>query len=312
VQYTGRDVADVMRRAQVPAEFIRAGSFGAEIQRQRHGGTLKTTSIKDAANSVNAGQKIPNGGVLTNRDADYVAALVRPPEPSQFPGGTEDPGYKIMQRAYEYGQEFEEIYETRSTLDEERNTIVAGGISYKLAEGAIERTNPKAYGEMQTKLAQVATGNRAVMALAKKIRTHGLSGIFTPEGGINIPGFNTEDEATMTLANRRITLAMQYIKTHDPTARISDKDLEVGENAMGGFMTKGKKFLDFIQSLDGDAYNNTQRKQIENFLGWIAIEAQAMATLEFENSLVPSYNDMVTQAEDAQELQLWIDEQGAK
>ena len=37
-----------------------------------------------------------------------------------------------------------------------------------------------------------------------------------------------------------------------------------------------------------------------------------MVTLEYENSLVPSYNDMLRQAEDAQELQLWIDEHGAK
>jgi hypothetical protein len=312
VQYTDRDVSKVMRDARVPAEIIRAGSFGAEIQRQSHGGTLKTTSIKDAANAVNSGKRIPNGGVLTNRDADYVAALVQPPDPALFPGGADDPGYKIQQRAYEYGQEFEEIYETRSTLDEERNTIVAGGISYKLAEGAIERTDTAAYKDMQKKLAQVATGNRAVMQLAKKIRTHGLSGIFTPEGGINIPGFNSEDEATMTFANQTITQAMQYIKTHDPTARISDKDLEVGERALGSFMSKGGKFLDFVQSLDGDSYNNTKRRQIENFLAWIAIEAQAMVTLEYENSVVPSYNDMMRQAEDAQELQLWIDEHGAK
>jgi len=305
-------VKDHLKRHRVPAEIIRSGSFGAEIQAQRHGGTLKVTSIKDAANAVNSNRLIPNGGVLTNRDADYVASLVQPPRAELFPGGADDPGYKIQMRAYEYGQEFEEIYETRSTLDEERNTIVAGGNNYKLAEGAIERTDKKAYDAMQGKLAQVATGNRAVMNLAKKIKTHGLSGIFTPEGGINIPGFNSEDEMTMTLANQTITQAMQYIKTHDPTARISDKDLEVGERALGSFLSKGGKFLDFVQSLDGDSYNNTKRNQISNFLAWIAIEAQAMVTLEYENSLVPSYNDMLRQAEDAQELQLWIDEHGAK
>ena len=312
VQYTDRDVKEHLRQHRVPAEIIRSGSFGAEIQAQRHGGTLKVTSIKDAANAVNSNRLIPNGGVLTNRDADYVASLVQPPRAELFPGGADDPGYKIQMRAYEYGQEFEEIYETRSTLDEERNTIVAGGNNYKLAEGAIERTDKKAYDAMQGKLAQVATGNRAVMNLAKKIKTHGLSGIFTPEGGINIPGFNSEDEMTMTLANQTITQAMQYIKTHDPTARISDKDLEVGERALGSFLSKGGKFLDFVQSLDGDSYNNTKRNQISNFLAWIAIEAQAMVTLEYENSLVPSYNDMLRQAEDAQELQLWIDEHGAK
>jgi len=297
--------------ADVPRRVAKAGGYGLAFITDPTAGTgepsHKTTSLAEGLSDIAAGKKIRNGGFIMNADADLVAAMVPEPNPALYEGGRDGAGYKIAKQAYDFGQEFEEIYETRATVDGQRNTIIVGGASYKLAEGALARTDETVFREMQEKLAEVNTGQKAMMALAKQIRTHGVSGIFTPEGGFNIPGINTADETTMLLANRTITNAMQYIKTHDPTARISDKDLEVGERAMGGFLTKGGKILDFLQSLDGDSYNNTKRRQIENFLVHIAIEAQRMVWEKFENELVPDYNTMIQTAEDADELQKFID-----
>lgn len=315
---TEKEVADVITKprseggANVPQRVAKAGGYGLAFITDPEEGTgepsHKTTSLAEGLQDIAAGKRIRNGGFIMNADADLVSAMVPPPNPTLYVGGAAGAGYKIAKQAYDYGQEFEEIYETRATVGGQRNTIVAGGMSYKLSEGAIERTDEKAYGEMQKKLAEVATGTKALRALATQIRTHGIQGIFTPEGGFNIPGFNTDDETTLLLANRTITNAMQYIKTHDPTARISDKDLEVGQNAMGAFMTKGSKFMDFLQSLDGDSMNNTKRKQIENFLVHIAVESQRMVWEKFENSLVPDYNTMISMAQEADEVQKFIDQ----
>jgi len=321
---TEEEVANVITKsrraggADISKEVADAGGFGLAYQLKITGeGTAKTTSIAEALNDIAAGKPIRNGGLLMNQDADLVSLMAPEPDERLYPKElierngemvrVHGADYYIAHKAWEYGREFEEIYETRATVDNQRNTVVAGGMSYKLAEGSVARTNEKEYILMRDKVAEVATGMKSMKQLAEGIRTHGLSGMFTPEGGINIPGFNTADEFTMTLDNKMITASMQFIKKHDPTARISDKDLDVGRQAMGNFLTRGGTIIDFMQSLDGDSMNNTKRRQIENFLVSVIAESQRMLFEKYENELVPDYNTSMKVAEDAREMQKFID-----
>lgn len=314
--FTRQESAKALRSAGVPEEVVKNDGYGVAYRLKQGEGSAKTTTITQAVNAINNNELIPNGGLLLNRDADYVQQHILPPDPSQYAAGVDGAAYKAAQSLYEYGQEYEEIYETRATVGGQRNTIVAGGMTFKLAEGAPERgTTPdarRAYMEMQGKLGESATGMRTARALAKQIRSHGLAGIFTPEGGINIPGINTDDPATLKLTERMITQGMQYIKKHDPTARISDQDLKVGREATSGYDTKTGRVIDFLQSLDGESKNNAKRRQIERFIVASVIEAQRLMYEKYENSLVPSYNTMTRTNEEINEMQLWIDTQGAK
>jgi hypothetical protein len=307
-----QQTSQYLRSEGVPQEVVKHDGYGVAYRLRQGEGKAKTTTITQAVNAINNNELIPNGGMLMNRDADYVQQMINAPDPAQYPAGVEGAGYKAAKKLYDYGQQYEEIYETRATVDGQRNTIVAGGQTYKLAEGAPERTDAKLYSEMQGKLAENATGMRVARGLAKRIRTHGLSGIFTPEGGLNIPGFNTDDPTSLRFVESMITQGMQYIKKHDPTARISDQDLKVGREATAGYDTKAGRIIDFLQSLDGNTKNNTKRKQIERFIGAAVIEAQRMTFEKYENSLVPSYNTLTKVNEEVNEIQLWIDTEGAK
>lgn len=307
---TRKDVANELRQHEVPSQVLKDGSYGRAFRLEQGEGGIGALTWEQALADVAAGRKLSEGGFLMNRDADFFKAMLPEPKRSQFPppkDGRDSPEYVFAKQIYDYGQEYEEIYEARATVDGQRNTIVAGGMSYKLAEGAIARTDPKAYKKMQEKLADVASGIRASKVLSDQIQRVGLSGMFTTDDGFQIPGITTGDPSTLRMQNQLITQAMQYIKTHDPTARISDKDLEVGRQAMAGFATKGGAFMDFIQSLDFDPSNNTKRKQIERFLVAISVESQRLAWEKFENELVPDYNTMVSTREDAMEMQNWLD-----
>lgn len=295
--------------ASIPKRVAEAGGYGLATSIDPVSGTgegsLGITSVYDGVSAVLANKTIPNGGMLLNRDADILKAIVPKPKRNQF---KHEDQYTRAVNHWQRGQDYSEIYEGRSKVAGERNTIVAGGMAYRLSDLSEARTDAKAYGEIQSKIAQQVTGQKGIMKLAKQIRTHGLQGMFTPEGGINIPGLNTSDPATMLMVNKMITNAMTYIKTHDPTARISDKDLEVGMEAMGDFMTTGGKLLDFFQTvLDGDSQNNTKRIQIERFFATIAIASQEMLWDEFEDDMVPTYNTMVKADEEALKLRKFID-----
>lgn len=310
---TRQEIAQYLRSEGVPAEVIRDDGYGVAYRLKQGEGKAKTTTITQAVNAINNGEEIPNGGMLMNRDADYVQQKILPPDPAQYPAGVEGAGYKAAKKLYDYGQQFEEIYETRATVDGSRNSIVAGGQIYKLAEGAPERTDVELYNKMKEKVSENATGMRVARGLAQRLRTHGLSGIFTPEGGINIPGFNTDDPTVLRHVEALITQGMQYIKKHDPTARISDQDLKVGREATAGYDSKKMRVLDFFQSfLDGNSYNNTARKTMERFIAASVIEAQRMTFEKYENSLVPSYNTLTKVNQDVNDLQLWIDTEGAR
>jgi hypothetical protein len=83
---------------------------------------------------------------------------------------------------------------------------------------------------------------------------------------------------------------MQYIKTHDPTARISDQDLIIGLEAAANYRGKGDKFVEFFQSIIGV---ETKRKQVEYFMGKVLVEAQRIMYQKLEDDIVPDYNTMI-------------------
>ena len=95
-----------------------------------------------------------------------------------------------------------------------------------------------------------------------------------------------------------IAQAMNFIKTHDPTARISDQDLKVGEKAAAAYKAGGREFLDFVQHVFG--MDLTQAKQAANFLRVVAVGAQKIAMAENYNTLVPSYESAAEYGRQAQ------------
>jgi len=83
---------------------------------------------------------------------------------------------------------------------------------------------------------------------------------------------------------------MLYIKTHDPTARISDQDLRVGMEAAANYVGNGAKFVDWMQSM----FNvSTKRDQIQAFMGKVLVEAQRIMYQKLEDDIVPDYNTMM-------------------
>ena len=161
--------------------------------------------------------------------------------------------------------------------------------------GSRDKDNFKRIREETTKKARATNG---LMNAAKTIRNVGLSGLFRKEENGSytwqIPGLTNDNATNMMLMRDAITSAMTYIKTHDPTARISDKDLEVGFEAAANYQGKGDKILDFFQSIVG---NDTKRRQIEKYMARVVVEAQRIWWTDMQNDLVPDYNTLGAMAE---------------
>jgi hypothetical protein len=153
----------------------------------------------------------------------------------------------------------------------------------------------KDYERVQAEISKFRDILSAMQKSAKTIREVGVTSMWeTDEDGkthLTFPGWFTNDNsATMMVQREAITQAMQYIKTHDPTARISDQDLKVGLQAAADYVGGADKFADWMQSL----FNvSTKRDQIQAFMGKVLVEAQRIMFQRLEDDIVPDYNTMI-------------------
>ena len=284
---------------QAPRHIAKEGSFARAIAKEANESVVGITTWDQAQEDIDGNRKIRNGGLTGTRDAEIVSASIQPPDPKTYKGGEENLNYLHDLKRHEYMQAYPEVLERPSAMAGERATITAGGRTYVVLAGARDE---KTYTRVREEIVKTTRLIDGLNSMAQLIKKKGISGIFTDEGGFNIPGLNTSDPATLKKFNKAITQAMNFIKTHDPTARISDKDLEVGERAAVPYLGKGDAFLDFIQSLDGNPMNNTKRKQIERFLGALAVEASNTLFYEIENEVVPNYNALIQQKKISDEI----------
>ena len=271
-------------------------SFSALYAETKGGSGFGITTWDEAWNALGQGKKIPHGGVTGNEDAKIVAEYAPAPNPEFFPGGTNSLQYQMVKRVHDYAQEYPEVYERASTIDKERNAIhTANGFYIVRAEA---RGDQKAYEKAAAEIVKADRLSSDAWATAKKIEEHGISGWFDTNGQFQIPGLTTRDPANMEVFTMSIAQAMNFIKTHDPTARISDQDLKVGEKAAAAYKAGGREFLDFVQHVFG--MDLTQAKQAANFLRVVAVGAQKIAMAENYNTLVPSYESAAEYGRQAQ------------
>ena len=277
---------------RVKPHIAKEGSFARVVAEDQNKSFRGITTWDQALDDIGAGKRIRNDGMTGIDDAEVVAEALKDqvPRPEMYKGGADSLHYKAAMQQWKYAQDYPEILERDSFLSGEYAKIRAGGKWYTIMPGSRDKDNYKRIREETTKMARATNG---LEATAKTIRTVGLSGLFRKEedGSYTwqIPGLTNDNSENMMLMRNSITAAMTYIKTHDPTARISDKDLEVGFEAAANYMGKGDKFVDFIQSIVG---NDTKRRQIEKYLARVVVEAQRIWWTDMKNDLVPDYNTL--------------------
>jgi hypothetical protein len=303
-------IRDIVQSGQAPAHIGKFESFAQAAFAEKNLGTNTPGITKwgEAIADINAGRPIRNGGVTGTADARVIASRAPMPDPSQYRNAQHSDGrastaYQVARDIVERGERFPEIYERPSSFNGERNTITAGGKTYRVKAGA---RDAKTYERVRENVVKKEALTSALYNMSDLVRRKGLQGIFTDEGGINIPGLTTGDPGADLIGQNVITQAMNYIKTHDPTARISDKDLEVGERAATPFMSSWGKFLDLVQSLDGVPENNTLRQKVTRFLAKLGVEAARIAWTEIENEVVPDYNTQQEMLKRTQEVENFV------
>lgn len=302
--------------AEIPGDakrrnfILQEGGYGRAAAANAGFPTSTITRIDDAFDAYSKGDPIPGDGFNRSEDAIIFAKLIkgRPPRRNKF--RTEE-GWEEAKRQHEFQTRHWEIFEQESV----QNTIDTGGGRVFRVKGVspARRTDANGtnrYYEIVDKMVEGQEYVNKLVRVAKNYRRVGPgSGFFNEnEGAFSIPGLTTTDPGTKELAQDVTRLAMGFIKSEDPTARLSDKDLEVGEAAMG-LMASGKiKLLDIFQSLDGKYDTNTIRLSMERYLQGIAVEAQKAYYRKFANDLVPDYNTATALAEEADKTQLWLNQ----
>lgn len=299
---------EAVRSGYAPPHIAKYGSYAAAVFASKNAGAHPpgVTNWGEAIADLNANREIRNGGMASTQDARVVAAMAPMPDPSQYDGGEASAAYKLAKSIVERGEKFPEIYERPLSYDGVRNTITAGGNRYLVKAGS---RDPDTYERLTEEVRKKESLTSSLYDMAELVRTKGLSGLFTDEG-FQIPGITGTDSGSLKLYESAVTQAMNYIKKHDPTARISDQDLRVGLEAAVPFTGRVDKLIDIIQSLDGDPQGNTKRKQIQRFLAKLAVETSRMLWENIENDVVPDLATQQQRAERARKIDEFVYEGG--
>jgi hypothetical protein len=290
---------------QIPHHVAQNGSYARTIRKDANLGVKGVLTWGQGVRMIMRGQAFPPEapGMTGTEDARVVSSLIPPTDPSMYKDGVENDGYKEAERRRELGLRFPEIYERPSSRDNEENsTIQVGGRTYIVRAGHRGKEEYTKAKEDIIKSVRVTDG---LMQMATLISKNGLSGIFTSEG-LQLPGITDPNPAMMEVTNRSIIQAIDFMKTQDPTARLSDQDRRAGEQAMGEFLSGKATFIDALQSLDGKFEDNTKRQQIERFLIGVAIEAERILNYEAGNAIVPDYQTLLKASHRSQRLYEWI------
>jgi hypothetical protein len=302
----GRVLAERAKRELHVEPWIadRFGSIAlAEVAQEGSGRTgYGVTTWEQALEDYEAGRPIRNGGMSGTPDAEVFAHFAPPPNPNLYAGGTDSATYKMALEHYNFGKRFPEVYERRTSFGEERSTIVTpGGKVYRVVAGA---RDAKTYERLRADVTKAETFVRGLYNMAKIVRHQGLSGIATGEG-FELPGITTDDPTSMEFINFRLVQAMDFIKTQDPTARLSNEDVKQGLQAMAPFLTKKMKFIDLLQSINGIEDNNV-RHSVERFMAALAVETIRGLRQSLANDVVPDFEGMKKEERDIEQIDNWI------
>jgi hypothetical protein len=233
--------------------------------------------------------------------------MIAEPRRSVFAAGKDGQSlYDLTLDNWRHGQDFPEIYEAPGSIAGQRNNIKAGNRNYRLLRSSAARTKPSEYKKLADDMAEMSEGIELMERLADELMRVGPSGLFD-EGGFTLPGITSTDPTKFIITREAILGAMQFIKQNDPTARISDQDIKLGDKAMGDILSGKFKFIDFVQSFAGTgATDNTIRKSLRNYFQELAIQARASYWKKHQNDLIPSAETLRVLEEDTKRRQKFV------
>jgi hypothetical protein len=291
---------------------IKHGGFGAAADAEVGSPTADTLRMQPAVNSYVKGEQFTaNDGVVDGfdhvSDAQFFASVVPPPRPSMYSNPAD---YADAHDMWTYNKNHYEVFEAPGV----QNSFTAGKRGYRI-KGTSTARNQDAQGQTRYNLIAAKiqdswtfVGNLRDTAINIRRVGVGSGGWFNEEeGGFAIPGLFSTDVGTKELQNTTLRLAMGFIKTEDPTARLSDNDIKIGEKAMalsgeGKFVT----LVDIFQSLDGDFEDNTIRVAMDRYMQKLALNAQKAIIQQWQNDIVLDYNSSVKFREESNATQRWL------
>jgi hypothetical protein len=269
---------------------------------------------RDAQMIYAKGGDLPKGGFADDRDAQVFASWIetRPPLRKNYKS---QEAFQLARDHHKFQANHYEIFEAPGR----QSTIENGSRSFR-----VKRTSPMrdstgpGLGEYNKAVAKLVEGGEYIDKLAQVARDYRRvgpgSGFFnSEEGAFSMPGFTSSDEGKKSLNQYVTRLAMGFIKSEDPTARLSDKDLEVGQAAMGLAANGTIRMLDIMQSLKasvtGRKYSENQvRVSMNRYLQVVALRAQMSYYKKFSNDLIPDYNTARLLERELDATQKWLSE----
>lgn len=285
---------------------VKHGGFGRARAAAKNAYLPAYTRLDDALRAVATGQEIPNDGFQDPQDARIFSDMLPPPRRSEFASQAQ---YDEAMEYFNYASKKYEVFEAPGV----QNTIDAGGRTYRVKATSTARNQDSngqnRYNKIAEKLQESHTFIQHLRNTARNIRRVGLGtgGWFNEdEGAFAIPGLSSYDPGSKELVNTSLRLAMGFIKTEDPTARLSDKDVEIGEKAMSLLQGGKVKMLDLLQSFDGRFDDNTIRRSMDRYMQRLSVNAQKAITQQFQNDLVLDYNSQRMLQEESNETQTWL------
>jgi hypothetical protein len=301
-----REFAAIMKSAGATPWVTKNGGWGRAEAASAGFYLPAFTRVDDALEDYVNGREIDNDGFQREVDARVFADAIPPPRRRLY---ASDELYKDAKKWYDYASKKFEVFEAPGI----QNTIDAGGLSFRLKATSTARNQDaqgiKQYNVLAAKMQEGMTFVQKLRDQAKLVRRVGIGtgGWFNAnEGMFSIPGLNSEEPGVALQANTVLRLAMQFIKTEDPTARLSDKDVEIGLRAMnaeGGAITT---ILDIVQSFNGVYDDNTVRVSMDRFLQKLAWATQKAYMQTAQNDLVLDYNSMKYTRDESNEAQRWL------
>lgn len=305
---TARIEASIAGDPKQAKKVAAAGGFGKATAAAMGEVAVDITGVSEALEAYARGASIPNSGFLDSRDARLFANLIKDRPPLRKNYDTPR-GYEEALRQHDFQTKNYEIFEQEG-VQEQIDT--GGGYVYRVKATSPARRQDSSglnrYNTIADKLLEGREYSDKLMQVAEDYVRVGPGGGFfnEKERWFSIPGLTSMDPGTKNLSQDITRLAMGFIKSEDPTARLSDKDLEVGQAAMGLMANKVIKVLDIVQSLDGKYATNTVRQSMQRYLRRVAIMSQRAYYSKFANDLVPDYETSKALIKQADEKQKWL------
>lgn len=292
---------------------IQHNGWGRAMNAQRGVSNASTLGQTDAQNSYIRGEVFQvndsdSAGFKNQNDAQYFADWLPAPRRSEYP----DPEkYRNAVDEWNYRKNHWETFEAPG----QQTSFEAGGRNYRIKGTSTARqkdsTGINEYNTIVSKVTDSWAFVQNLRDTAANIRRVGIGsgGWFNAEeGAFSIPGIFSTDPGTKELTNTTLRLAMGFIKSEDPTARLSDNDIKIGEKAMAlALQGKAMTIADIIQGLgDGDWTNNTVRQAMDRYMQKLALNAQKAIIKQYSNDIVIDYNSSIAFEKENNERMRWM------